>query len=126
MSASSEFVFSMVNSALRGVRIPLNDEKRAQAEIANQLVRCEIVHRREVRFDGIGVVDFWLPDLGQGVVMEVKMNRSSPAQIIRQLNRYSKIEKVTGLILVSNRAVALPKTIGGKPAFFFSLGAAWM
>jgi len=59
-----------------------------------------------------------------GVVIEAKMHRATPASVERQLARYARHDEVAGMILATNRAMNLPRTIHGKPVYVVSLGRA--
>jgi hypothetical protein len=120
----------ILRKSLAGARFPLHDEKACQVAIADMLDANGVTYDREKRMDGGNIPDFWIPD-GQGqergAVLEVKMSRhTSATQIVRQLIRYAKLSKVRSIFLVSNRAVPLPVSLEGKPAFFISLGEAWL
>lgn len=105
-------------------RFDLSDEKVCQAEIADWLeprLPAGVAMTREARM-GRDIPDF----LVDGVAVEVKMNSAQPRAVVRQLNRYAAHDDVRALILVSNRAIALPSALNGKPVFAVSLGKAWL
>jgi hypothetical protein len=108
-------------------RYDLTDEKRCQADIATLLAFAfgpEIAVRREHRLGPYDVPDFLIDGR---VVVEVKMaSARNGGAVLRQLARYAAYPLVEALILVSNRAIALPGWIEGKPTHFVSLGRAWL
>lgn len=111
---------------VRTARLPLNDEKACQAELEAWLRRAappETVISREHRLGPREIVDFLIDDR---IALEVKMNAARPRAVVRQLERYAGHAQVEALLLASNRAIALPATIGGKPALQVSLGEAWL
>ncbi len=108
---------------LRRGRFSLSTEAEAQADIEGFLTGHGISFEREFRLTKEDRLDFLVDG---GIVIEVKMNRTSPAQIAAQVARYARHEKTEAVILVSNRALVLPPTIEGKPAFFVSMGRAWL
>lgn len=112
-----------VLAALRGSRIDLTDEKRAQVDVAALLEGARIPFEREKRLGAAAVLDFFV---ASRLALEVKMNRSVPSTIYRQVERYCRLDEVRGLLLVTNRAMGLPGTIAGKPAFYLSLGRSWL
>lgn len=105
-------------------RYDLTSEKACQRDIATLLAGEGVGFAREYRLGGRSTVDFLCEG---GVAIEVKMLRGQgPGAILRQLERYAASSKVASLILASNKAVDLAGEIGGKPAIFVSLGAAWL
>jgi argininosuccinate synthase len=77
---------------------------------------------REHRLATGDIIDFFV----DGVAVEVKLKRNQPPSILFQLKRYARHESVTSLVLVTNRAMGLPREINGKPAYYVSLGRAWL
>ena len=57
--------------------------------------------------------------------IEIKRGKPEPARIREQLARYAACAQVSGLILVTERTVALPRTIGGKPVRMVCLNRLW-
>lgn len=103
-------------------RFGLTDEKETQREIGEQLTAAGIAHRREVRLGPGDVIDFMVGAVG----IEVKLRSTSKPDILRQLRRYAGHAELAGLVLVTNRAMGLPAEIAGKPAWYVSLGRAWL
>lgn len=67
------------------------------------------------------------PDFMVGTTaIEVKIQGARKMGIFRQLQRYAGYDRVSDLILISNIAMGLPGEIGGKPAYFISLGRGWL
>lgn len=119
-----KYTAAKVVAALSRHRIPLTGERDTQAKISILLTLEGIEHEREVHLDGAGIIDFLFPG---GLGMEVKMHGGGSAKAIhRQLLRYAEHERITSLILASNKAMGVPNTIAGKPARFFSLGRSWL
>jgi hypothetical protein len=103
---------------------PMHSEKETQAEIAKALTKGGFVFEREKRLSAEDIPDFLVKD---GIVIEVKLRTGiSKMNIYRQLERYSRHETVKEIILVSNITMGLPPEINGKPAYFLSLGRAWL
>lgn len=70
------------------------------------------------------IPDFFLPS---GLAIEVKLKtQRSKMDVFRQLQRYAAHEEVRALLLITNLSMGLPSTIGGKPAYYAALGAAWL
>jgi hypothetical protein len=108
-------------SVLGGIRMPLHDEKAAQAALADELERLEVPFEREVRLSSADIVDFMI----DGVAVELKLKGSRSAHI-RQCNRYALHDAVSAVVLLTGRCTDMPSTINGKPAAFVSLSRAWL
>lgn len=106
---------------IQSLRLPLHDEKRTQAELANALTAADIQFVREVRLSGKDIVDFMVG----GIAIELKTKGQRMA-IFRQLERYAEHEKVESIILATNVSMHLPTFIGGKPAQVASLGKGYL
>jgi hypothetical protein len=105
-------------------RYDLSWEIACQADIATLLAAEGLAFVREHRLSGRDRLDFLVEG---GIAVEVKMNRTAPAAILRQLERYAEHDAVQALILATNRAVGWERCeIGGKPAFAVSLGWGWL
>jgi hypothetical protein len=75
-----------------------------------------------VRLTPVDIVDFMVGD----VAIEIKLKGARKKQVYQQLCRYAKSPRVKHLVLASNLAMGLPPEIDGKPAYFSSLGLAWL
>ena len=60
-----------------------------------------------------------------GVGIEIKRGAVDKARILEQLRRYAACERVEGLILVTEKTVPVPHTIGGKPVRLICLNRLW-
>ena len=60
-----------------------------------------------------------------GVGIEIKRGLLDKARLLNQLRRYADCEAVEALILVTEKTVALPRTIGGKPVKLVCLNRLW-
>lgn len=103
------------------LRLPLSDEKRLQAAIAEEFDAAGIVYEREARLSPADVIDFMSGEIG----IEVKIKGSKRA-IFHQVERYAQHDRVKELILVSNVAMGFPPEINGKPVYFHNLAKAWL
>ncbi|MGJ4888924.1 hypothetical protein ACQR1Y_12060 [Bradyrhizobium sp. HKCCYLRH3099] len=110
-------------------RLPLQDEKATQAELARVLDGADELHQREVRLSAADIVDFMLPLVADqyagGIAIELKIKGQRRA-IYRQLERYCAHEDVAALILATNVPMGLPDQINGKPVMLARLGRAWL
>lgn len=117
MTAPTEF--REIIAALQGHRFTLVNEKVTQAEIAAVLVAAGLPAVREVRLDGLGIVDIRV----DRTVIEVKLAGAKRA-IHRQCARYCDHPDVDALILATSVPVTLPRI--AKPTHVLSLGKAWL
>jgi hypothetical protein len=118
---------AVLENIFRSSRFPLSNEKDAQAHISKALTALGIDHTREHRLAPGDVLDFWIPSAPDlGAVIEVKMNRARAPEILKQVRRYAAHPTVQAIFLVTNKAMGLPSEIEGKPAYYFSLGRAWL
>ena len=104
-------------------QLPLADEKTCQAEIEFRLVAQGIPHEREYRLSDKSIIDFLVHG---SVGLEVKMRKSGQARVIPQLLRYCSFEKIRSIVLVTNSAICLPRTLHGKPVQKVSMGSSWL
>ncbi len=108
---------------LRSSRFRLTSEADMQADIETVLKMNAAKFEREVRLSPEDRIDFMIGSIG----LECKTRTAkSKMEIYRQLERYAKHDAVTHLILATNRAMGLPETIGGKPAYYVALGQSWL
>lgn len=61
-----------------------------------------------------------------GIAVELKGPRHTATAVQRQLARYAAHDAVTGIVLASARAMAMPSQIAGKPVAVVNLGRAWL
>ena len=65
-------------------------------------------------------------DLMCGCVgIEVKRGKVDKGRLLTQLRKYADCDQVEGLILVTEKTVALPRTIHGKPVRLICLNRLW-
>jgi hypothetical protein len=108
-------------------RFSLEDEKTLQAEIALKLATEDrFPHRlpylREFRLDDHSIIDFLV---NENIGIEVKL-KGSAMSIFRQCERYCQFPAIEALILLTNKSMALPPEINGKPCFVQNLSEAWL
>jgi hypothetical protein len=112
-----------VCNVIGALRCDLSDEKATQAQIAEGLTRAGVPFERERRLSGRDVIDFLV---GDDIGVEVKLRSTPKRAVYKQLQRYTSHDVIRSLILVTNLSMGLPERIGGKPAYFVSLGQAWL
>lgn len=108
---------------IHGRMFTLSDEKHMQEQLEDVLTDAGISFEREKRLSPGDVVDFLVDG---GTAIECKLKGQRKMKIFRQLERYAAHEGVTEIVLVTNVAMGLPPTIGGKPAYYASLGRGWL
>lgn len=119
---AADLVALSIINALRGHRFDLSLEARTQGDIETALLPVFPDLLREHRLNAQDRPDFMI----RGIAIEVKLRGAQPRAVLRQLARYADDDRVLGVILATNRAMGLPAAIGGKPAYLFPLGRAWL
>ena len=56
---------------------------------------------------------------------QIKRGKPDRARLIAQLTRYAQCEQLTGLILVAEKSISLPRTTAGKPLQIICLNRLW-
>lgn len=108
-------------AVLRPLRLPLSDENRLQASMADAFSAAALALEREVRLSAEDIIDFF----GEGIGIEAKIKGGKMA-IYRQLERYAKHDRIEQLILVTNVPTGMPTEIDGKPIYVHNLAMAWL
>lgn len=111
-----------VCEALSSVRVPARPEEYdIHTAVAEALAGAGLVCAHEYRLGPRCRIDFTVGRVG----IEVKKGRPAAARLTRQLNRYLESDALDGVIVVAQRATALPDTIRGKPVRLISLNRLW-
>lgn len=113
---------SEILSALQSVRVPaVPGEYDLHALIGQALAERGIAFVHEARLAPGRRVDF----LSGRVAIEVKKSKPPRARLLEQSAKYLSSDSVGALIVVSQRAISLPRTIAGKPVYLLSLDRLW-
>ena len=97
------------------------NESVCQEQIANHLEEIKAEFVKEYDLGKQGVIDFYFPRSRIG--LEVKASKLwSKTKVFRQCERYCQSEVISGLLLATARAQALPATVCEKPTRVFYLG----
>ncbi len=96
-------------------------EPQIHNEIKKALQGCGIIFKHEYKILTRNRFDFWI----NGIVIEVKKSRPGKLALLKQLDRYTKVEEVKAVIIVLEKNIDLPKKINGKPIFVKSLNQNW-
>jgi len=136
-------------TCLQKARMPLEDEKRLQADIADRLERFGIAAEREVQLYappdladrsmrveiggvelkvtgvGVGVIDFYVPSLKTGIEVKIKGNAGD---VLRQLRRYAADPRLERIVLVTGKSFSVPETIGTRRVLLetINLARGWL
>lgn len=93
----------------------------SEGEIHSLLSSCldknKISYIHEARLDEKSRIDFLIGDIG----VEIKKSRPNKAALMKQLNKYSLSDKISGLIMLSEQNIRLDESINSKPLISISL-----
>jgi len=113
---------SPILSALSAVRMPAQPgEYDIHAAIARALEAAGLEYEHEYRLGPRRRIDFRVGRVG----IEVKKGRPAPSQLTAQLRRYLDSDALDAVVVVTQRATALPGAINGKPVYLVSLNRLW-
>ena len=111
-----------VIKVLSTVRMPAQPEEYdIHAAVAAALKDAGLACEHEYRLGPRRRIDFRVGRIG----IEVKKGRPAPSELLAQLRRYMESDDLDAVIVVTQRAVALPGTIGDKPVKQVSLNRLW-
>lgn len=111
-----------VYEALTALRVPLQQgEYDLHRLVMDALDAAGIPWDHEVRLAPRCRIDL----MCGGVGIEVKRGKPDPARIRAQLARYAACGQVEALVLVTEKTVAVPHVIGGKPVRVVCLNRLW-
>ncbi len=111
-----------VLAALRRLRVPLQrGEYDLHALVGQALTEAGIAWAHEVPLAPRCRIDF----LCGGVGIEVKRGKPERARVREQLRRYAGSERITALVLVTERQIDLPDSLCGKPLAAVCLNRLW-
>lgn len=111
-----------IERALSAIRVPaVPGEYDIHAMIAEALAADGIEFRHEAPLAPRCRIDF----LAEGCGIEVKKGKPVRATVLKQVQRYLACEQLQAIILVSEKEVALPARIDGKPVKSLSLSRFW-
>ena len=109
-------------AALSAVRMPAQPEEYdIHAAIARALSDAGLEYEHEYRLGPRRRIDFRVGRIG----IEVKKGRPASSELVRQLRKYMESDDLDAVIVVTQRATALPGTICGKPVALISLNRLW-
>ncbi len=122
MTEALEQSIARVISALAAVRVPAQPEEYdIHAAVAEALAGAGLEYAHEYKLGPRRRIDFRVGRVG----IEVKKGRPSTSALTEQLRRYLESDDLDAVIVVTQRATALPGTICGKPVRLVSLNRLW-
>lgn len=109
--------------ALSSIRTAvIDDEYDLHQTIAEHLAAAAISFDREYRLGPRNRIDFFIPG---GTGIEVKKGKPARAQVIEQLDRYTRFTEIQTVIFVIERSLDIPDELNGKPCICFPLNRLW-
>lgn len=115
-------MLDMVLDALMELRSPFalyeNDIHRF---VETRLCEAGLAFEHEAKIGAGCRIDYLVGDVG----VEIKKGRPVRSTLLNQLRRYAACEKIGSLVVVTQRALPLPQSVGGKPLYTLSLNALW-
>ena len=109
--------------ALRGIRAPIQQgEYDLHTLVRAALTDAGIPCAHEVPLAPRCRIDLVCPG---GIGIEIKRGQPDRKRIVMQLTRYAACEQISSLILVTERTVAVPNQIHGKPVSCVCLNRLW-
>lgn len=111
-----------IEQTLRGLRAPIQQgEYDLHALVMRQLTDAGIAFTHEAKLAPRCRIDL----LAGGIGIEIKRGKLAKTKLLEQLSRYAACDAVTGLVLVAEQTVALPKVLNGKPVRGLFLNRLW-
>ena len=111
-----------VLDALKELRSPFAlYETDLHAMVKKRLTDAGLSFQHEAKIGPGCRIDY----LVDGVGVEIKKGKPDAKALTQQLMRYAACEDVQALIVLSQRSVALPKMVGGKPVHVIILNQLW-
>jgi len=111
-----------VYAALKAMRPPYAlYEYDIHQMVKARLTEASLPYLHEAKIGTGCRIDYLVDNVG----IEIKKGRPKPEELLRQLTRYAACEVITGLIVVTQRSVALPHNLCGKPTLSLVLSQLW-
>ena len=121
MNTASQRINDLIRT-LSGLRIPLiTNEYQLHEHIAAALRDGGFVVQHEVSLAPRCRIDFLIGTVG----IEVKRGKPNRTALIAQCSRYLESDKLSGLIVVLDKSISLPRQINNKPIAVFGLNRLW-
>lgn len=122
-ASSTADTLAAILHALRSIRAPIQQgEYDLHTLVRASLADAGIPCAHEVPLAPRCRIDLVCPG---GIGIEIKRGQPDRKRIVMQLTRYAACEQISSLILVTERTVAVPNTIHGKPVSCVCLNRLW-
>lgn len=113
---------TQIIQALSSIRAPLVlSEQSLHQTVQQALDGHGIAVKHEAQLADGCRIDLLAGDVG----IEIKRSRPNAQRLIAQIERYMASPLISALVVVSERSVALPAAIGGKPVVGLALNRLW-
>ena len=111
-----------VLAALKAMRPPFAPyEYDIHQMVGDCLREAGLDHTHEARIGAGSRIDYLVGTVG----IEIKKGKPKPALLLGQLARYAACESVESLVVITQRSMRLPDSIGGKPLRHIVLSQLW-
>ena len=111
-----------VVAALSAVRMPAQPEEYdIHRAVADALDAAGLDYEHEYKLGPRRRIDFRVGRVG----IEVKKGRPASSELTKQLCKYMESDALDGVVVVTQRVIALPHAINGKPVALVSLNRLW-
>ena len=115
-------MLDLVLDALKELRSPFAlYETDIHQVVAKRLEEADLPFVHEARLGPGCRIDYLVGEIG----IEIKKGRPDASAVKKQLMRYAACEGISALVVLSQRTVALPKTVLGKPVHVIILNQLW-
>lgn len=112
-----------ITRVLSSIRTPvIDDEYKLQTIISGCLEDAGIPFEREYRLGPRNRIDFLLP---AGIGIEVKKGKPARTLVVKQLERYTRFDRIQSIIFVIERSLDIPGELNGKRCICFPLNRLW-
>lgn len=89
--------------------------------VAMRLAEAGLPFVHEARLGPGCRIDYRVGNVG----IEIKKGKPDAAALRKQLTRYAQFDELEALVVITQRAVSLPKTVLGKPVHGIVLNQLW-
>ena len=89
--------------------------------VRDRLSQAGLPYEHEAKIGKGCRIDYLVGDVG----VEIKKGRPVRSTLLKQLARYAACDGVSAIVVLTQRALPLPASIGGKPVRAVSLNQLW-
>ena len=110
---------------IRKLKIPYSTEKEMQESLFSCFSSAGFNVQREFSLSPKDRIDFLITLESGAVGVECK-TKGTPISIYRQLERYSKYDCISSLVLITSKHMNAGDEIKGKPTYTVKTGTKWL